>query len=102
MFNHIKYILILLFLQYCNHPSDPINDFINYSTQTYYTGGYARDIDITDSTLAVASDQNGYFLYKIVTDPFGSIDTLIEILHNNDTNPYAGDDISESCSGKSE
>ena len=58
----------------------------------YDTGGYARDIAFSGSTLAVASDQNGYLLYNI-TDSSGFI-TLIEIDHEIDTNPYAGDDVS--------
>ena len=88
----IYFIGLIFLLQYCNSPSTPEGITIK-SILTYNTGGYCRDIALYDSTLAAAADQNGYFIYRININGNGSITNLDTIFHDNDTNPYAGDDL---------
>ena len=83
----------LILIQQCNSPSDPIGLTVN-SILTYDTGGYCRDLALSDSTLAAAADQNGYFIYRINTNGNGLITDMDTINHENDTNPFAGDDLS--------
>ena len=98
MMPHIKkfvktkliFLLLVVFFQYCNSPSNPFGIKIN-KVMEFNAGGYVRDIALTDSTLSVAADQNGYIIYRIIKNGNGEILGLDTIAFNNDTSPGMDD-----------
>ena len=80
----LNFIFVMILLQNCNSPSFPIGIKVN-NISTFDAGGYVRDIALTDSTLAIAADQNGYIIYKINKNDNGKIISLDTLTLNNDT-----------------
>ena len=83
-------IILVLLLNKCNSPSEPIGIKVN-SILSFDAGGYIRDIALTDSILAVAADQNGYIIYRINKNNSGNISSLDTLVLSNETSPGMDD-----------
>ncbi len=64
-FTILSFILAGIFIYSCISPSEP-EGIKSKHLVTIDTGGYCRDIDIKDSLLVAAADENGYQVYEIV------------------------------------
>ena len=85
--------IVFLLIQSCNSPSEPHGIKID-NALSFQTSGYVRDIALNDSTLAVAADQGGYIVYKIIQDNNGSIIGLDTLNFSNETTSNGMDDAS--------
>ena len=70
-------------------PTDPVEDLLIYNHwDTFNTGGYCLDLDISDSILVAAARYNGYFIFSIDEDNR----TLDTIYHANNLDPEVATD----------
>jgi len=84
--NRFLVLLILLFIgESCITPTEPVGVKSSLIT-TLETKGYCREVDIRDSLLVVAADENGYAAYTFhftETDEFVIDSTLFEESESN-------------------
>ena len=91
--NLILFFTIILFIS-CRKPADsvveePVEDLLSYNHWgTFNTGGKCRDLDISDSILVAAANNNGFFVFSIDS----TNQTLDTVYHGTDLDPTMGND----------
>ena len=87
------YIYIIIFLLVsCNQPNDPVTseDIVSFSMyiDTY---GEALDVDITETSMVVAANYQGFIVYDIIRNETGNITSVDSVFNDSDMDGTMGD-----------